>query len=181
MATSIPRAYQVVVEKGLPALMRDGVTLYADVYRPDTAGRFPALVMRLPYNKELFGLDTERGFGHSFARRGYVVVLQDPRGRFTSEGDFYPLLPEAEDGYDTVEWAAQLPWSNGRVGTVGQSYYGATQYLLAPTRPPHLVASAPISAASDWRESWVYHSGGVFELGWMVTYTIGMGVDTAPR
>ncbi|MFQ5879286.1 MAG: CocE/NonD family hydrolase [Dehalococcoidia bacterium] len=181
MAKSIPHSYQVVVEKGLPAMMRDGVTLYADVYRPEAAGRFPVLVMRLPYNKDLFGLDVERGFGHYFAHRGYMVVMQDTRGRFSSEGDFYPLIHEAEDGYDTIEWAAQLPWGDGRVGTVGQSYYGATQYLLAPTRPPHLVACAPISAPSDWWESWIYHSGGVFELGWLITYTIGMAADTARR
>lgn len=181
MVASIPHSYTVLVEKNLPAMMRDGVTLYADVYRPDAPGRFPVLVMRLPYNKDIFGEDTERGFGHYFARRGYVVVLQDTRGRFASEGEFYPLIHEAEDGYDTVEWAAQLPWSNGRVGTVGQSYYAASQYLLMPTQPPHLVACAPISAPSDWRESWIYHTGGVFELGWLLPYTIGMAIDTARR
>jgi putative CocE/NonD family hydrolase len=179
--TSIPHSYPVVVETDVPAMMRDGVTLYADVFRPDTHGRFPVIVVRLPYNKDIFGEDTERGFGHYFARRGYVVVLQDTRGRFKSEGEFYPLVDEPNDGYDTIEWAAGLPWSNGRVGTTGQSYYAASQYLLTPTAPPHLVASVPISAPSDWRESWIYHTGGVFELGWLLPYTIGMAANTAIR
>ena len=93
----------------------------------------------------------------------------------------YPLVWEAQDGYDAVEWAAQLPYADGQVGTMGQSYLGATQYLLAPTRPPHLKASFPASAASDFHQSWVYHSGGAFELGWQIPYTILMARDTIAR
>ncbi len=62
-----------------------------------------------------------------FARRGYVMVMQDCRGRFASEGEYYPIVDDVVDGYDAVEWAARLPWSNGRVGTFGQSYSSATQ------------------------------------------------------
>ena len=74
-----------------------------------------------------------------------MLVVQDTRGRFSSEGDFYPFIHEANDGYDTIEWAAALPWSNGLVGTVGQSYLGLVQYYAAPTRPPHLKAMCPVS------------------------------------
>lgn len=96
--------------------------------------------------------------------RGYGVIFQDTRGRFASEGEeFYPLIWEAQDGYDAVAWAAALRWSDGSVGTMGQSYLGATQYLLAPTRPLHLKAAFPASAAADFHQGWVYHSGGAFE------------------
>ncbi len=107
----------VVVEKNLPMRARDGVTLFADVYRPAVPGRFPVLVIRTPYDKSVDNALTEKDY---FPPRGYVVVVQDTRGRFGSAGGFYPFLHEATDGYDTIEWAAGLPWSNGRVGTVGQ-------------------------------------------------------------
>ncbi len=134
--------YRVVIERNLPMRTRDGVTLYADVYRPDAAGRFPVLLVRTPYDKSLNLALTEKDY---FPLRGYVVVVQDTRGRFSSEGEFYPFIHEAEDGYDTIEWAARLPWSDGNVGTVGQSYLGLVQYLTAPQRPPHLKAMSPVS------------------------------------
>ena len=170
--------YRVQVEKNVPAKMRDGMTLYADVYRPDAEGRFPVLLMRLPYGKEMI---TDFGDQDYFAARGYVVIIQDGRGRFTSEGEFYPLIDEAQDGYDTVEWAATLPYANGHVGTLGQSYLGATQYLLAPTRPPHLRCAFPVSAASDFHQSWVYHTGCAFSLGWKVPYVIFLARNTIDR
>ena len=113
--------------------------------------------------------------------RGYVVVIQDARGRFESEGDYYALIHEARDGYDTVEWAAGLPWSDGRVGTIGQSYLGATQYLTATARPPHLRCAVPVSASADFHQSWVYHTGGAFVLGWQVPYAIFLARDTIDR
>ena len=91
------------------------------------------------------------------------------------------MVWEAQDGYDAVEWAAALPCSDGNVGTMGQSYLGATQYLLAPTRPPHLRASFPASASSDFHQSWVYHTGGAFELGWQIPYAILMARDSIER
>ena len=87
--------------------------LYADVYRPDAPGRFPVLVIRTPYDKGADNALTEKAY---FPPRGYVVVVQDTRGRFASEGDFYPFLREADDGYDTVEWAAQCPGPAARWG-----------------------------------------------------------------
>ena len=157
----------------------DGVVLRADVYRPDGPGRHPVLLSRLPYDK---AGRRRPGDIDVFVDHGYVVIIQDTRGRFASDGDTYvPLAPEASDGYDAVEWAAGLPYSSGRVGTMGQSYLGATQYLLAPTRPPHLQAAFPASAAADFHQAWVYHTGGAFELGWQIPYAVLMARDTIAR
>ena len=169
----------MLIEKDVAMATRDGITLRADVYRPEGSGRHPVLLSRLPYDKNL---RRRPGDIDVFVEHGYVVIMQDTRGRFASEGDlYYPLNHEAEDGYDAVEWAAGLPYSNGQVGTMGQSYLGATQYLLAPTRPPHLRASFPASAAADFHQCWVYHTGGAFELGWQIPYAILMARDTIAR
>ena len=124
--------YAIRTEKNVCATMRDGTKLYADVYRPDAEGRFPVILLRLPYGKHMAELFGDHEY---FPARGYVVIIQDGRGRFESEGEYYALIDEAQDGYDTVEWAASLPYSNGLVGTQGQSYLGATQYQLAPDPP----------------------------------------------
>jgi putative CocE/NonD family hydrolase len=106
------------------------------------------------------------------ARHGYVVVIQDTRGRYTSEGEFYPFRDDIHDGYDTVEWAASQPWSSGKVGMYGSSYVGATQWQAAKSCPPHLVAIAPRVTASNYHEGWTYQ-GGAFELGFNVSWTMG--------
>ncbi len=179
MAQASRAHYRVVAEKDTPAQSRDGVTLYADIYRPDAEGRFPVLLSRLPYDKNS---RLRPGDIDYFVARGYVVVFQDTRGRFASEGEeYYPPMWEMQDGYDAVEWAAGLPWSDGNVGTMGQSYLGATQYLLAPSRPPHLKAAFPISAAADFHQCWVYHTGGAFELGWQIPYAVLMAHDSMAR
>jgi putative CocE/NonD family hydrolase len=171
--------YRVLVETDVPMQARDGVTLRADVYRPEASGRFPVLLSRLPYNKSLRQRPGDIDY---FVERGYVVIMQDTRGRFASDGaEYYPVIWEAQDGYDAVEWAAGQSWSDGNVGTMGQSYLGATQYLLAPTRPPHLKASFPVSAAADFHQCWVYHTGGAFELGWQIPYAILMARDSIAR
>jgi len=177
VANSIPRAYKIIKEESVPAKMRDGVTLYADVYRPDAPGRFPVVLMRTPYGREATAPNAKR-----YVPQGYIFVTQDTRGRFQSEGDwYYPLIHEAEDGYDTVEWAAGLQWSDGNVGTAGQSYLCATQYLLAPTRPPHLRAMFATSAPSDWHECWVYRGAGVLDWGWLLPYSLMMTPDQLKR
>jgi putative CocE/NonD family hydrolase len=127
----------VVVETAVKVPMRDGVTLSADVYRPAGEGKFPVLLQRTPYDRR----DPKTGL--KLASNGYVVVLQDTRGRFDSGGEFYPFRNESADGYDTVEWAAALPYADGKVGMFGGSYVGATQMLAAMARPPHLVPSSP--------------------------------------
>ena len=103
----------IVVEKNVATPMRDGVVLRADVYRPAAAGRYPVLLQRTPYNKNLniissLLLDVMRA-----ASEGYVVVIQDSRGRYASEGEFYTFRDDILDGYDTVEWCAVQSWSNG--------------------------------------------------------------------
>ena len=183
MAQQPQDEYRVIRERNVPAQMRDGTTLHADVYRPDAPGRFPVLVSRGPYGKDTAAANTD-GSVYYFARRGYVVVNQDCRARFESEGEnYYPMRQEIEDGYDTIEWAARLPWSNGRVGTTGQSYMGATQYMLSINNPlpPSLQVMAPVSASADYHESWIYHTGGVMEWGWMVPYAIHKGRNTLQR
>ena len=173
----IPKAYKVIKESSVPAAMRDGVTLYADVYRPDAPGQYPVILMRTPYGREATAPNAKR-----FVPYGYVLVTQDTRARFQSEGDwYYPLMHEAVDGYDTVEWAAGLPWANGRVGTFGQSYLCAVQYLLAPTHPPHLRAMFATSAPSDWHECWVYRGAGVLDFGWLLPYCLMMTPDQLKR
>lgn len=167
------------IDKDVPMTARDGVVLRADVYRPDGPGRFPVLLSRLPYDKNG---RRRPGDIDVFVEHGYVVIMQDTRGRFASDGGEYePLVWEAQDGHDAVEWAAQLPYADGNVGTMGQSYLGATQYLLAPTRPPHLRAAFPASAPADFHQCWAYHTGGAFELGWQIPYAILMARDTIER
>ena len=155
----------VLVERDVPATMRDGVTLMSNVYRPAAGGPYPVLLARLPYGKDL-------PLGTSFldpvkaARAGYIVVVQDVRGRYRSEGKFVPFVREYEDGYDTVEWAASHPNSNGSVGTYGLSYFGKTQWHAAVMRPPSLKSMAP---ALTWGNhlNGVQMRGGVQEPGLM--------------
>ena len=173
----------VIRERNVMVPMRDGVRLAADIFRPDSSGRFPVLVTRGPYGKDGY-VDNPDHSVWFFSKHGYVVVSQDCRARFESEGDRYdPLFQEAQDGYDTVEWAARQPWSNGRVGTTGQSYLGASQYTLAAggPLPPHLQVMAPVSASADFHQSWAYHTGGAMEWGWMVPYAIHKGRNTLAR
>lgn len=104
----------VTYERNVAVSMRDGVTLRADIYRPDGPGKFPVLLQRTPYDKN-YGTE----FGLNAAAQGYVVIIEDVRGRFASKGEWYPFRTESDDGYDTVEWAAGLPYSTGKVGMFG--------------------------------------------------------------
>ena len=167
----MPDSDSLKVETNLPVTMRDGTTLYADVYRPDRPGPFPVLLQRTPYDKASPGSALELD-PLKAAKRGYAVVIQDTRGRHTSEGEFYCFRDEINDGYDTVEWAASQPWSSGKVGMYGASYVGATQWLTAVSEPPHLAVIVPNVTASNYHEGWVYQ-GGAFELGFNVSWTLG--------
>src|SRR4029077_14984978 len=109
----------IVIQHDVPLKTRDGVTLYADIYRPKSAGKFPVILMRTPYDKSV-GWAVSPVF--RIVPRGYVVIIQDVRGRYTSEGEWYPFKHEQADGFDTVEWAAALPYSDGKVGMMGASY-----------------------------------------------------------
>jgi uncharacterized protein len=167
--------YDVTVERGAKATMRDGVVLQADIYRPAQEGRFPVLLVRTPYNKS-----GETDFCYKAAARGYVVIAQDVRGRYTSEGEWYPFKYETQDGYDTVEWAASLPSSNGKVGMFGGSYVGATQMLTAIAHPPHLAGICPVVTASNYHNGWTYQSG-AFEQWFNESWTSGLAQDTLNR
>ena len=164
----------IKTEKNVESTMRDGTILRADVYRPDRSGPYPTILVRTPYDKTRDILIEE---AETLARNGYAVMLQDIRGRFESEGEFIPqFMPvtfEAPDGYESVEWAAAQPWSNGKVGTLGNSYNAWTQWRLAPTRPPHLVAmwaSGMGPTHHDWEVGGVFRPGRA--LHWL-TGTIG--------
>jgi putative CocE/NonD family hydrolase len=166
-------ARNVTVEFDVPARMRDGVTLRANVYRPEGKGPWPTLLGRLPYQKDnpevTLWLDPVQA-----ARQGFMVVLQDTRGRFTSDGEWIPLHFEREDGYDTVEWAARLPGSNGRVGMFGLSYWGNTQWMAAIEQPASLAAIAPAMTWSDPLDG-LFTRGGALELGLGSAWTLQMG------
>jgi putative CocE/NonD family hydrolase len=172
---AVAETYQATVERNAEAKMRDGVTLRADIYHPKVDGKFPVLLVRTPYDKT-----NETIFGLLAAGRGYVVIAQDVRGRFTSEGEWYPFKYESQDGYDTVEWAAALPYSNGRVGMYGGSYVGATQYLAAIAKPPHLAGICPNFTASNYHDGWTYQ-GGAFELWFNESWTTFLAKDTMRR
>jgi len=167
--------YEVTIERGVAAKMRDGVTLRADIYRPKADGKFPVLLVRTPYDKT-----NEVSFGLRAAARGYVVIAQDVRGRLASEGEWYPFKNESLDGYDTVEWAAALPYSNGKVGMFGGSYVGATQYLAAIAKPPHLAGICPTVTASNYHDGWTYQ-GGAFEQWFNESWSSGLALDTMRR
>jgi putative CocE/NonD family hydrolase len=167
--------YAVIHERDVGVVMRDGVTLRADVFRPDAAGKFPVLLQRTPYDKNYV---TE--FGLKAAAQGYVVVIEDVRGRYASEGDWYPFKNEPNDGFDTIEWAAGLPYSTGKVGMFGGSYVGATQMLAAIAHPPHLAGICPFVTGSNYHENWTYQ-GGAFEQWFNESWTSGLARDTAYR
>jgi putative CocE/NonD family hydrolase len=164
--SSRPAEFETVVEKNVMIPMRDGPRLAADIYRPARAGmpasgRFPAILTRTPYNKD--GSDRE---GRYYGERGYVVVANDVRGRYASEGNWRLIADDPQDGFEVVEWIARQDWSNGKVGTFGTSYPGGTQHALAETNPPHLTAMVPIDALSNCGVSGMRH-GGAFELRFM--------------
>ena len=153
----------VAIERDVAIPMRDGVVLRADVWRPRTSGRFPVLVYRTPYGK-VEAESTYATFTKALAR-GYAVVMQDVRGRYASDGEFVAYQQEGRDGYDTIEWAATQPWSNGAVGTFGLSYPGAVQWLAAIESPPHLRAMVPAMTFATPHQ--FFYAGGVWDNSWL--------------
>lgn len=161
----------LVIEHDVPVAMRDGVELATDVYRPAGGEPVPALVQRMPYDKNdplqlTIALDVLRA-----ARAGYAVVVQDVRGRYRSGGAWEPFAHEGPDGADTIAWAAAQPWCSGRVGMVGASYVGAAQWLAAAERPPALGAIAPLQSSADWHGGWL-HQGGALQLGFLAQWIL---------
>jgi len=138
--------------------MRDGVKLATTVFLPESSEPCPAVLARLPYNRK--GL---WGQAASYAERGYAYVAQDVRGRFDSEGEWYPFLAEAKDGFDTLEWIGRQPWCNGNVGMVGPSYLAGVQWFVAPEASPYLKALIPQFMTGDpWKCA--YYCDGAFSL-----------------
>ncbi|HLV99153.1 MAG TPA: CocE/NonD family hydrolase [Ktedonobacterales bacterium] len=175
-----PQANQGVhVDFDVPATMRDGITLRANIYRPAAEGAYPVLLTRLPYGKD-FPLGSSVLDPVKAARQGYITVVQDTRGRFTSEGDWYPLRDEGPDSYDSIEWAATLPGSNGKVGTYGASYFGFTQWVGAIQSPPHLAAMVPYITWANPHDG-VFSRGGALELGIQASWLLETGLDTVLR
>ncbi|MEO8075349.1 MAG: CocE/NonD family hydrolase [Acidobacteriota bacterium] len=150
------------VQNDVPATMRDGTILRANIYTPDQPGPHPVLLLRSPYNKDgAFG--GAYGRPEMYAGHCYIVVSQDVRGQYKSEGEWYPFRSEATDGYDSIEWAAALPKSSGKVGMYGFSYPGATQWMPATLRPPHLTAIVPAMTSADYHDNWTYEGGALYQ------------------
>ena len=165
--------YEVTVEKDIMVDMRDGVRLATDIYHPTINGQpverpLPVLLQRTPYDKESGRMEEEARY---FCQRGYVVVLQDNRGRFKSEGNFHKYIQDANDGYDCVEWVAKQPWSNGTTGTYGTSYGAHTQGAMASMNPPNLSTMVvDCGAFSNAYMSSARHNGAfeLRQLGWAI-------------
>ncbi|MCC7133528.1 MAG: CocE/NonD family hydrolase [Gemmatimonadales bacterium] len=153
-----PGPHRVIREFGVRMRTSDGVALVADVYRPDTAGRSPAILVRTPYTRTG---GAQFDAGTYWASHGYAYVVQDVRGRGDSEGEFEPLVHEGRDGFEAQGWVASQPWSNGRVGTWGGSYLGWTQVLSAPLNHPALGALIPMVTPSDPGGFWPMRRGGI--------------------
>jgi putative CocE/NonD family hydrolase len=164
---------EIRIERHKAVPMRDGVILYADVYMPAAPGKYPTIVTRTPYGSQR---DAVHQNMMKFAQRGYAVVVQDVRGRYESDGKWEPFQDEAKDGYDTIEWAATQPFSNGKVATQGGSYLGHNQWQAASLNPPHLVAACPSLASTNIYANWIT-MGGAFRL----SFNYGWGVVRMPN
>lgn len=170
--------YDVVTTRNVMVPGRDGVRLATDVYAPGrngvVSGRFPTIVERTPYNKE----SGTEGPVRYFVPRGYVVVRQDIRGRYASEGTWRAMRDDGPDGAALLAWIAAQPWSNGKVGTMGTSYGGATQHAIALTGAPALAAMVPVDAMSNTGYYGIRHHG-AFELRWLNwIFTLGNATGT---
>ncbi len=167
------KSNEIRIERHKPVKMRDGVILYADVYLPKAPGKYPTIVTRTCYGVQR---DAVHQNMVKFAQNGYAVVNQDVRGRYESEGKWEPFRDEAEDGYETIEWAASQPFSNGKVGTQGGSYLGHNQWAALSRNPPHLVAAFPALASTNIYANWLT-MGGAFRL----SFNYGWGVVRMPN
>ncbi len=165
----MPEAYNVKIEHNFPIALRDGTMTYADVYRPDAPGAFPALLQRTPYDKSAPTMRMSTIDPIHAAARGYAAVVQDVRGRYTSEGEFYTFVNESDDGHVSIDTIASQSWCTGKVGMWGVSYVGATQWLAAMSKPEALAAIVPGVTASDYHEGWTWQ-GGAFELGFNLSW-----------
>ncbi|MDH3532254.1 MAG: CocE/NonD family hydrolase [Gammaproteobacteria bacterium] len=172
--------YGVRVEKSHMVEMRDGVHLSMDLYMPEGAtGKLPTILLRTPYNKNIRN-NRSAEYQQSLVAKGYVLAIVDMRGRFESEGRYKPAVGGREDAYDTVTWITEQPWSNKKVGTMGCSYLGDTQVVLATTRHPNHLAAVPMAPATGYLaygRPWQAFDGGVFELAQTAGWFSGSGSE----
>ncbi len=157
--------------------MRDGITLGAICYRPDAPGRFPAIVLRTPYDAAQDDRNME--FPRKAAKQGYIVYFVDVRGRYTSEGEFSAYRNEKQDGYDVIEWVGESEYCNGKVGTYGISYRGYVQWLAMSQSPPHLMAAAPENTPITSHD--FFYSGGAFSTAWLDWFMPSIFADKRKR
>jgi len=171
--------HEIMVEKDVMVPLRDGTLASIDIYRPRASGRFPVLVEGTAYAKSC-STDIRMSTHTFFVPRGYVFIIWNTRGRFKSGGVFRMDIPQGEDGYDIVEWAAAQPWSNGKIALVGKSYSGQILFQTAATRPPHLVCAIDALTHTDaWR--W-YYRGGAMEYGFAIYWASAiLGPDQAQK
>jgi putative CocE/NonD family hydrolase len=146
--------------------MRDGVQLSADIYLPDQVAAYPTIVIGTPYDNTMKSHVDMAAF---FIQHGYAFIIYDVRGRYDSEGDFYPFFNEGPDGYDLIEWAAEQPWSNGRFGMMGGSYRGWIQWATAKEQPPHLTTFIPTATGGNWLQEFPFFNGVpcLWMFGWL--------------
>jgi uncharacterized protein len=175
-AETIAATCDVAIDLNVEAKMRDGVVLRAEIYHPREPGKHPVIVTRTPYNRAVL-----QALGCRTAAHGYVAVIQDVRGRYGSDGAWYPGRNDAQDGYDTVEWAAGLPDSNGQVVMSGGSYLGIVQMFAAVMQPPHLVGIIPVATPTELRTGSVYSRGGAFQQLAAETWSSLAAIDSANR
>jgi len=170
--------YDISTPQEVMITTRDGVRLATSIYLParngtPAPGRFPVILLRTPYNK-----DTRLWDMRTFVSRGYAFVIQDVRGRYRSEGRWFPLRDDPNDGFDTAKWIGAQPWSNQRIGTIGTSYEGGTQHALAIANAPYVMAMIPRDAMSDFGRFGIRHNG-AFELRWLNwVFTLGNATGT---
>jgi uncharacterized protein len=176
---TVNEIYEVEIEANIPIVMRDGVTLLADIYYPKADGEFPVLLMRSPYDKSHSEF---MSYLHPewYARQGFIVVTQDSRGKYASEGEFNPFHYERQDGLDTIKFVKDLPRSNGKVGMYGFSYVGATQLHPAVENPEGLTAIAPAFTNDGYYEDWSYKNGAT-HLAFLQSWSAFLSLDQAMR
>jgi hypothetical protein len=166
--------YPVEVRLNVKTLARDGVALSSDLYLPQAAGPFPTVLLRTPYDNNTPAMIEK---GRRLANAGYACVIQDCRGRWDSDGDYYPFR-EGADGYDTQEWIGRQPWSSGKIGMAGGSYVGLVQWQSAPHRSQYLTCMAPRVICCDFYSGLVY-PGGAFQLNVLMSWGMRTNGRTA--
>ena len=179
----LPGPYEVACERDVPVIMRDGVRLFTDLYLPAEEGTplpgpWPAVMTRTAYNKDHF--EPRASF---FASHGYLSVVQDVRGTFKSEGEFFPFVAEADDGCDMLDWLVAHPRCNGKIGTYGCSYMGLTQLAMATRRPRGLACMIPFGTPTDIFHGYVCPDGG-YQLGpvrWVIEDVWGRAARDDPE